>query len=116
MKKVFLTIVNICLIVFIGNAQDVVKKANNFIDLLGAEQTVYFKRLTSTTFTLHQWDSTNDASKTPEQILFYINSDDKNHFEMIMYSQILENDLEPFFILAHKTLLFLSHIKHIYIS
>jgi hypothetical protein len=35
----------------------------------------YFKRLTSTTFTLHQWDSTNDASKTPEQILFYINSD-----------------------------------------
>ena len=38
MKKVFLTIVNICLIVFIGNAQDVVKKANNFIDLLSAEQ------------------------------------------------------------------------------
>ena len=35
----------------------------------------YFKRLTSTTFTLHQWDSTNDASKTPEQILTYINSD-----------------------------------------
>jgi hypothetical protein len=35
----------------------------------------YFKRLTSTTFTLHQWDSTNDASKTPDQILFYINSD-----------------------------------------
>jgi hypothetical protein len=35
----------------------------------------YFKRLTSTTFTLHQWDSTNDASKTPEQILFYISSD-----------------------------------------
>lgn len=35
----------------------------------------YFKRLTATTFTLHQWDSTNDASKTPEQILSFINSD-----------------------------------------
>jgi hypothetical protein len=35
----------------------------------------YFKRLSSTTFTLHQWDGTNDASKTPEQILTYINSD-----------------------------------------
>ena len=38
MKKVFLTILNICLIVFIVNAQDVVKKANNFIDLLSTEQ------------------------------------------------------------------------------
>jgi len=37
----------------------------------------YFKRLTSTTFTLHQYDGTNDASKTPDQILFYINSDTK---------------------------------------
>jgi hypothetical protein len=35
----------------------------------------YFKRLTSTTFTLHQYDSTDDASKTPEQVLTYINSD-----------------------------------------
>jgi len=35
----------------------------------------YFKRLSSTTFTLHQYDGTNDASKTPEQILTYINSD-----------------------------------------
>ena len=35
----------------------------------------YFKRLSSTTFTLHQYDATNDASKTPEQILTYINSD-----------------------------------------
>lgn len=35
----------------------------------------YFKRLSSTTFTLHQWDATNDGSKTPEQILSYINSD-----------------------------------------
>jgi len=35
----------------------------------------YFKRLTSTTFTLHQYDGTNDASKTPEQVLTYINSD-----------------------------------------
>ena len=35
----------------------------------------YFKRLSSTTFTLHRWDGTNDASKTPEQILTYINSD-----------------------------------------
>ena len=37
----------------------------------------YFKRLTSTTFTLHQYDGTDDASKTPEQVLFYINSDTK---------------------------------------
>ena len=35
----------------------------------------YFKRLSSTTFTLHQYDGTNDASKTPDQILTYINSD-----------------------------------------
>ena len=35
----------------------------------------YFKRLSSTTFTLHQYDGTDDASKTPEQILTYINSD-----------------------------------------
>ena len=38
MKNVFLTILNICLVVFIVNAQDVVKKANNFIDLLSTEQ------------------------------------------------------------------------------
>jgi len=37
----------------------------------------YFKRLTSTTFTLHQYDGTDDASKTPDQVLFYINSDTK---------------------------------------
>ena len=37
----------------------------------------YFKRLTSTTFTLHQYDGTDDASKTPEQVLTYINSDTK---------------------------------------
>jgi len=35
----------------------------------------YLKKLSSTTFTLHQYDGTNDASKTPEQILTYINSD-----------------------------------------
>ena len=35
----------------------------------------YFKRLSSTTFTLHQYDSTQDGSKTPEQILSSINSD-----------------------------------------
>jgi hypothetical protein len=35
----------------------------------------YFKRLTSTTFTLHQYDGTDNASKTPEQVLTYINSD-----------------------------------------
>ena len=35
----------------------------------------YFKRLSSTTFTLHQYDGTDDASKTPEQVLTYINSD-----------------------------------------
>ena len=35
----------------------------------------YFKRLSSTTFTLHQYDGTDDASKTPDQVLFYINSD-----------------------------------------
>ena len=37
----------------------------------------YFKRLTSTTFTLHQYDGTDDASKTPDQVLTYINSDTK---------------------------------------
>ena len=40
-----------------------------------ADTDYYFKRLSSTTFTLHRWDGTNDASKTPEQILTYINSD-----------------------------------------
>lgn len=35
----------------------------------------YFKRLSSTTFTLHQYDSTDNASKTPEQILASVNSD-----------------------------------------
>jgi hypothetical protein len=42
---------------------------------LTANTDYYFKRLSSTTFTLHQYDATNDASKTPEQILTYINSD-----------------------------------------
>ena len=37
----------------------------------------YFKKLSSSTFTLHQWDSTENGSKTPEQILTYINSDTK---------------------------------------
>ena len=40
-----------------------------------ADTDYYFKRLSSTTFTLHQYDATNDASKTPEQILSSINSD-----------------------------------------
>jgi hypothetical protein len=44
---------------------------------LTANTDYYFKRLSSTTFTLHQYDSTNDGSKTPEQILTYINSDTK---------------------------------------
>jgi hypothetical protein len=38
MKKVFLTVFCIYSIVFIVKAQDVVKKANNFIDLLSDEQ------------------------------------------------------------------------------
>jgi len=42
---------------------------------LTANTDYYFKRLSSTTFTLHQYDSTNGASKTPEQILTYISSD-----------------------------------------
>jgi hypothetical protein len=42
---------------------------------LTANVDYYFKRLSSTTFTLHQYDSTENASKTPEQILTYINSD-----------------------------------------
>lgn len=42
---------------------------------LTANTDYYFKRLSSTTFTLHQYDSTDNASKTPEQILTYINSD-----------------------------------------
>jgi len=42
---------------------------------LTANVDYYFKRLSSTTFTLHQYDSTNDSSKTPEQVLSYINSD-----------------------------------------
>ena len=42
---------------------------------LTANVDYYFKRLSSTTFTLHQYDGTNDASKTPEQILTYVNSD-----------------------------------------
>ena len=42
---------------------------------LTANVNYYFKRLSSTTFTLHQYDSTNDGSKTPEQILTYISSD-----------------------------------------
>ena len=42
---------------------------------LTANVDYYFKRLTSTTFTLHQYDGTDDASKTPDQVLFYINSD-----------------------------------------
>ena len=42
---------------------------------LTANVDYYFKRLSSTTFTLHQYDGTNDGSKTPEQILTYINSD-----------------------------------------
>ena len=42
---------------------------------LTANVNYYFKRLTSTTFTLHQYDGTDDASKTPDQVLFYINSD-----------------------------------------
>jgi hypothetical protein len=42
---------------------------------LTANTDYYFKRLSSTTFTLHQYDGTENASKTPEQILTYINSD-----------------------------------------
>jgi len=42
---------------------------------LTAATNYYFKRLTSTTFTLHQYDGTDNASKTPEQVLTYINSD-----------------------------------------
>jgi hypothetical protein len=42
---------------------------------LTANVDYYFKRLSSTTFTLHQYDGTENASKTPEQILTYINSD-----------------------------------------
>ena len=42
---------------------------------LTANTDYYFKRLSSTTFTLHQYDSTDNASKTPDQVLFYINSD-----------------------------------------
>ena len=38
MKNIFLTIINIFLFVFIVNAQDVVKKANNFINLLSENQ------------------------------------------------------------------------------
>jgi hypothetical protein len=37
----------------------------------------YFKKLSSSTFTLHQYDSTENGSKTPDQILTYINSDTK---------------------------------------
>ena len=40
-----------------------------------ADTDYYIKKLSSTTFTLHQYDSTDNASKTPEQILTYINSD-----------------------------------------
>ena len=42
---------------------------------LTANVNYYFKRLSSTTFTLHQYDGTNDGSKTQEQVLTYINSD-----------------------------------------
>lgn len=42
---------------------------------LTANTDYYFKRLSSTTFTLHQWDGTNDASKSVEQILSAVNSD-----------------------------------------
>lgn len=42
---------------------------------LTANTDYYFRRLSSTTFTLHQYDGTNDASKTPEQILTYVSSD-----------------------------------------
>lgn len=42
---------------------------------LTANTDYYFKRLSSTTFTLHQWDGTNNASKTVEQILSAVNSD-----------------------------------------
>jgi hypothetical protein len=35
----------------------------------------YFRKISSTTFSLHQYDSTNDASKTLEQILYYVSSD-----------------------------------------
>ena len=42
-----------------------------------ADTDYYFKKLSSSTFTLHQWDSTENGSKTPEQILTYINSDTK---------------------------------------
>ena len=42
---------------------------------LTANVNYYFKRLSSTTFTLHQYDGTENASKTPEQVLTYINSD-----------------------------------------
>jgi hypothetical protein len=42
---------------------------------LTANTNYYFKRLSSTTFTLHQYDGTENASKTPEQVLTYINSD-----------------------------------------
>jgi len=42
---------------------------------LTANTYYYFKRLSATTFTLHQYDGTENASKTPEQVLTYINSD-----------------------------------------
>jgi len=42
---------------------------------LTANTDYYFRRVSSTSFTLHQYDGTNDASKTPEQILTYINAD-----------------------------------------
>jgi hypothetical protein len=42
---------------------------------LTANTNYYFKRLSATTFTLHQYDGTENASKTPEQVLTYINSD-----------------------------------------
>lgn len=42
-----------------------------------ADTDYYLKKLSSTTFSLHQYDSTEDASKTPEQILYYISNDIK---------------------------------------
>jgi len=42
-----------------------------------ADTDYYFKKISSTTFSLHQYDATNDGSKTPEQILYYINNDIK---------------------------------------
>lgn len=42
---------------------------------LTANTDYYFKRLSSTTFTLHQWDGTENASKSVEQILSAVNSD-----------------------------------------